>query len=402
MHNKLKYLYCLGFAFSMFTGGNAMGASLDYDLNQISQRVNTQIEQNIKLNRQIYDLIKIATISTIYSEQLFKDAVIDAIANKTNLLAIREALMQGAPYIGLSNTHKALIQLDIIAQELKINTDLNSSTNVNSTNRFAEGLKVQKQLFGQAIDTMHKNAKENEQLINVELLTAYCFGDFYTRLDLPLKTRELLTFVYIAALGAHNSQLQAHTIANLKIGNNKDMLLDVLKVMTPYLGFPRTLTALSVVNAVDTAALDSKTDEKQAALQAHAQTMVFPIGEKNDAYAQYFIGQSYLAPINTQGVGVYNVTFEPGCRNNWHIHKASNGGGQILICVSGEGYYQEWGKEAIKLKAGDSVYIAPNIKHWHGATQNSYFSHLAIEVPGSETSNVWLESVDDEHYLKLK
>lgn len=180
------------------------------------------------------------------------------------------------------------------------------------------------------------------------------------------------------------------------------MLLDVLKVMTPYLGFPRTLTALSVVNAVDTAALDSKTDEKQAALQAHAQTMVFPIGEKNDAYAQYFIGQSYLAPINTQGVGVYNVTFEPGCRNNWHIHKASNGGGQILICVSGEGYYQEWGKEAIKLKAGDSVYIAPNIKHWHGATQNSYFSHLAIEVPGSETSNVWLESVDDEHYLKLK
>lgn len=396
---KFKYLSYLAIASTIFTGGLAMGANMDYDLTLISQKVNSQIEQNIKLDREQYDLVKIATLSTIYSEKLFKDAVIDAIANKTSLLAIREAIMQGTPYIGLSNIQNALTQLDIIAKELKLNTDLNSSTSVKENTRFAEGLKVQKHLFGQAIDEIHKNAKDNEKLINVELLTAYCFGDFYTRYDLPLETRELLTFVYIAALGAHNSQLQAHTLANFKMGNDKNKLLDVLKVMTPYLGFPRTLTALSVVNSTDTA---TSTDTKEEALLNHAKSMVFPIGEKNDAYAKYFIGQSYLAPINTQGVGVYNVTFEPGCRNNWHVHKASSGGGQILICVAGEGYYQEWGKDAIKLKAGDSVYIAPGIKHWHGASADSYFSHLAIEVPGTDTANEWLESVDDEQYSKLK
>ena len=129
--------------------------------------------------------------------------------------------------------------------------------------------------------------------------------------------------------------------------------------------------------------------------------MVFPIGAPNDAFAQYFVGQSYLQPLSTSQVGVYNVTFEPGCRNNWHIHHADKGGGQILICVAGRGYYQEWGKEAQELHPGDVVNIPTGVKHWHGAAQDSWFSHLALEVPGENCANEWLETVSAETYGKL-
>ncbi len=129
---------------------------------------------------------------------------------------------------------------------------------------------------------------------------------------------------------------------------------------------------------------------------------VFPIGEKNDAFAQYFVGQSYLNMLTTQGVAIGNVTFEPGCRNNWHIHHAKRGGGQILLCTAGRGYYQEWGKEARELHPGDVVNIPPEVKHWHGAAPDSWFAHLAVEVPGEETSNEWLEPVSDAVYGKLK
>ena len=138
------------------------------------------------------------------------------------------------------------------------------------------------------------------------------------------------------------------------------------------------------------------------AMRAHAKEMVFPIGTPNNGFAQYFSGRSFLAPVSTSQVGIFNVTFEPGCRNNWHIHHAKNGGGQILVCVAGRGYYQEEGKEAIEMKPGDCIYIPAEVKHWHGAAADSWFSHLAVEVPGEETSNEWCEPVSDEEYGKLK
>ena len=138
------------------------------------------------------------------------------------------------------------------------------------------------------------------------------------------------------------------------------------------------------------------------AMRAHAKEMPFPIGQSNDGFAQYFSGKSFLAPVSTDQVGIFNVTFEPGCRNNWHIHHAKNGGGQILVCVAGRGYYQEEGKEAIEMKPGDCINIPPEVKHWHGAAPDSWFSHLAVEVPGEETSNEWCEPVSDEEYGKLK
>lgn len=129
---------------------------------------------------------------------------------------------------------------------------------------------------------------------------------------------------------------------------------------------------------------------------------VFPIGEPNDAYAQYFIGKSYLKCLSTEQVTMFNVTFEPSCRNNWHIHHAKSGGGQILVCVAGRGWYQEWGKEARELRPGDVVNIPQGVKHWHGAAKDCWFQHLAIEVPGEETSNEWCEPVEDSLYVQLK
>lgn len=128
---------------------------------------------------------------------------------------------------------------------------------------------------------------------------------------------------------------------------------------------------------------------------------VFPAGKPNDAYARYFTGQSYLNMLSTEQVPVGNVTFEPGCRNNWHIHKASSGGGQILICTAGEGWYQEQGKDAVSLVPGTVITIPAGVKHWHGAKSDSWFSHISVEVPGENTSNEWLEPVSDEEYQKL-
>ena len=129
---------------------------------------------------------------------------------------------------------------------------------------------------------------------------------------------------------------------------------------------------------------------------------VFPRGEENTAYSKYFVGQSYLNMLSVEQVVIGNVTFEPGCRNNWHIHHAKSGGGQILLCTAGRGYYQESGKEPGELKPGDVVNIPAEVKHWHGAAPDSWFSHVAVEVPGTETKNEWCEPVSDEDYRRLK
>ena len=135
-----------------------------------------------------------------------------------------------------------------------------------------------------------------------------------------------------------------------------------------------------------------------------ARENVFGLGAENTAYAKYFIGQSYLNPLTRPESGLFlaNVTFEPGCRNNWHIHHAAKGGGQILICTAGEGWYCEEGKEPVSLTPGTVITIPPEVKHWHGAKADSWFSHIAVEVPGVDARNEWCEPVSDEEYEKLK
>ena len=127
---------------------------------------------------------------------------------------------------------------------------------------------------------------------------------------------------------------------------------------------------------------------------------IFPQGGENTAYAQYFVGTSYLSILSKEQVFIGNVTFEPGCRNNWHIHRSTRGGGQILLVTAGRGWYQEWGKPAQELHPGDVVSIPPEVKHWHGAAPDSWFAHVAISIPGSKAE--WLEAVDEADYQKLK
>jgi quercetin dioxygenase-like cupin family protein len=134
------------------------------------------------------------------------------------------------------------------------------------------------------------------------------------------------------------------------------------------------------------------------------QQNVFGKGGENSAYAQYFIGKSFLNPLTDPKCGLFlaNVTFEPGCRNNWHIHHAKSGGGQMLVCTAGEGWYCEEGQEPVSLTPGTVIAIPANVRHWHGAKKDSWFSHIAFEIPGEDCSTEWCKPVGDEEYNKLK
>ena len=222
------------------------------------------------------------------------------------------------------------------------------------------------------------------------------FGENWSNQDIDHKTRCIITVVALMSSGVTDSSLRYHLENAKKAGVTKAEIAAVITHVAFYAGWPKGWAVFNIAKEVWTE--DSVTDAKSA----HENGMVFPIGAPNDAYAQYFVGQSYLSPVSTSQVGVFNVTFEPGCRNNWHIHNAAKGGGQILICVAGRGYYQEWGKDAIEMNPGDCINIPVGVKHWHGAAPDSWFSHLAIEVPGENGSNKWLEDVDAETYGKLK
>ncbi len=223
------------------------------------------------------------------------------------------------------------------------------------------------------------------------------FGENWNNGDIDLKTRCIITVVALMSSGITDSSLTYH-LENAKAhGVTKAEIAAIVTHVGFYAGWPKAW-------AVFRLALDvwDEKETEQTEKDKYQNTILFPIGEPNDAFAKYFIGQSYLSPVSKEQVGVFNVTFEPGCRNNWHIHNADKGGGQILICVGGRGYYCEWGKEAVEMKPGDCINIPAGVKHWHGAAPDSWFSHLAIEIPGENTSNEWLEPVDDAQYGNLK
>lgn len=223
------------------------------------------------------------------------------------------------------------------------------------------------------------------------------FGEVWSREDkLSLRDRSLVTVVALMAQGLTDSSFKYHLLSAKNNGITKTEIAEILTHAAFYAGWPKAWAAFRMATEVWT---DETVDDAKA---EHENSMVFPIGEPNDGFAQYFIGQSYLAPLSTSQVGIFNVTFEPGCRNNWHVHHADKGGGQILVCVAGRGYYQEWGKPAQELHPGDVVNIPVGVKHWHGAAPDSWFSHLAVEVPGENGSNEWLEPVTDEVYSTLK
>lgn len=219
--------------------------------------------------------------------------------------------------------------------------------------------------------------------------------------DIDLKTRSIITVVALMASGITDSSLKIHLQNAKNHGVTKKEIAVAITHVAVYAGWPKDWEVFNLVKEVWDANEGNLPYEDEA-MRAHAKEMVFPIGNPNDGFAKYFTGKSYLAPVSTSQVGIFNVTFEPGCRNNWHIHHAKSGGGQILVCVAGRGYYQEYGKEAVMMKPGDCINIPAEVKHWHGAAPDSWFSHLAVEVPGTETSNEWCEPVTDEEYSVLK
>ena len=203
-----------------------------------------------------------------------------------------------------------------------------------------------------------------------EYLKTHLFGDIFARDVLDWRTREIVTIAALAARPETAPQMKAHIAIGKVNGVTDAQAAEIVwRVQLP----------------------------RNPADLPHDWSPI-PVGEPNTAYSKYFIGNSYLHKLTLDQVPAFGVTFEPGCRNNWHIHHAKTGGGQMLIVTAGEGFYQEWGKPARRLKKGDTVNIPANVKHWHGAAPDSWFQHIALEVPGTEQSNEWCEPVDDKAY----
>lgn len=222
-----------------------------------------------------------------------------------------------------------------------------------------------------------------------ELNDDVLFGEVWSReSQLSLRDRSMITIAALFSAGLY-PQLKSHLMLGKEHGVTKEEAIEIATQLAFYCGWPKAWSTFPMI-----AEVWGEEDTKP--------NLAFPIGEPNTAFAQYFVGQSYLKPLTMEQVPTFNVTFEPGCRNNWHIHHADNGGGQLLICIYGKGWYQEWGKEARELYPGDVVNIPANVKHWHGAAKDSWFQHIAQEISGENTRTEWCEPVDDEQYNKLK
>ncbi len=222
------------------------------------------------------------------------------------------------------------------------------------------------------------------------------FGENWNNMDIDLKTRSILTVVALMSQGVTDNSIRYHIQNAKNHGVSQREMAAVITHTAFYAGWPHAWAVFNIAKEIY-AENDSAVSDKER----FQSEIMFPIGEPNP-YGDYFAGQSYLAPVSTEQIPIYNVTFEPACRNNWHIHHAKSGGGQMLICIGGRGWYQEYGKEPRELNPGDIVNIPAEVKHWHGAAKDSWFAHLAVEIQGEDSSTEWCEAVSDSEYGKLK
>lgn len=223
------------------------------------------------------------------------------------------------------------------------------------------------------------------------------FGENWNNQDLDLKTRSLITVIALISSGITDQSLTHHLTNAKDKGVTQPEIAAAITHAAFYVGWPKAWVAFRLAQTI----WETPTTSTPLTREEYQQQIFFPIGEPNEAFAAYFTGQSYLAEISNRQVLIHNVTFEPGCRNHWHKHSATSGGGQMLICVGGRGWYQERGKEPVELTPGSVVHVPANTEHWHGAAHNTWMSHLAFPVPGENTSNDWLEPVTDHEYNQL-
>lgn len=342
-------------------------------------------------------LVSIVSLTVQQSETLLAEQIYKALDSKVlSAEEILEAIYQCAPYSGLSRAADAAEVASAVFKRKGISVQANrQTTDGTSEDRFEKGVNAQISLFGEKFESIKTSGKDHVPLANY-FLSTNCFGDYYTHKGLNLNTRELLTMAILVNLGTE-PQLKAHIGANLAQGRTREYLEQIIYVCLPFCGYPRMLNAQTYLKEVSEAI--QKAPGKGLESLATSEK-IFPRGEKNP-FGKFFKGQSYLKRLNQKDISVANVTFEPECRNNWHIH---HDGGQLLIVTAGEGWLQFEGKPARKLRAGDAVYIPKDVKHWHGASKDSWFAHLSVEVPDPTATgkgNEWLEEVSDEAYDKL-
>ncbi len=343
-------------------------------------------------------LVSVVSLTAQQSKALLAEQIAKALEDKTlSAEEILEAIYQCAPYGGISRAADAAEVANSVFKRKGIRVQANRRTTDGSAeDRFEKGVNAQISLFGEKFGQIKKSGKDNVPLANYFLATN-CFGDYYTRKGIDLNTRELLTMAILVNLGTE-PQLKSHIGANLALGRSREYLEQIIYVCLPFCGYPRMLNAQACLKEVVEA--KSSAPEAKGLESLAISERIFPRGEKNP-FGKFFKGQSYLQRLNEKGVSVANVTFEPGCRNKWHIHRA---GGQLLVVTAGEGWLQFEGEPARKLRAGDVAYIPKDIKHWHGAVKDSWFAHLSVEIPDQTATgkgNEWLEDVSDEAYNRL-
>ena len=357
----------------------------------IGSNIKAQKTMDNILNEKQQNLIAVAAFEAKGDLDGLKTAVNKALDAKVTVNEVKEALSQLYAYTGFPRSLNGLGVLQTVLKERGekgvADVEGKDATPMKPDyNALKEGTERQTKLCG-GKPYNYTFAPSTDYY-----LKAHLFGDIFARDVLTYAERELVTVSALASMEGVEPQLKAHVRGALNMGVKKEEIKALPQVLAERVGEVESYRAKKAVAEHFGEMLQ---DVKPFA------GMSFPKGEPNTAYAKYFIGNSYLAPLLKETLPMSNVTFEPRCRNNWHIHHKAS---QILICVGGEGWYQEWGKPARKLHAGDVVNIAPEVKHWHGATADSWFQHIAVHVPvgdPKEASNEWLEPVSDEDYNKL-
>ncbi len=354
--------------------------------------INVNANDMNQMDKKLQSIVAVAAHEATGNLVALESAVDEALQSGLTVSELKEELSQLYAYTGFPRSLNALGVLQKVVakrggKNLPVELGEEPARFKPGYNALKQGTEVQTRLTGgQPFTYSYCEATDY-------YLKAHLFGDIFASPVLTAAQRELATIGALSALEAVEPQLVAHVSGSRNMGVTDDQLRQLPQVLAAKVGAD---AAYRVQCAVANVLVDS-------ALAAECKTpaeLPFEAGEPNTAYAKYFIGNSYLASL-ASGDGklpVHNVTFEPKCRNNWHVH---HGGGQILICVAGRGWYQEWGKPARELHVGDVVDIPADVKHWHGAARDSWFQHIALEVPGEDKSNEWLEPVTDEEYNKL-
>lgn len=351
--------------------------------------IKAQNNMNEVLTEKQQALIAVAAFEAQGNLSALKEAVDAALDAKLTVNEIKESLSQLYAYTGFPRSLNGLGTLQTVLADRK-SRGITDEEGPDATPLPAEydalkqGTDVQTRLCGGNAFT-YQFAPQTDYY-----LKAHLFGDIFARDVLSYADREIVTVSALAAMQGVEPQLAAHVSGAKNMGVSEAQLRALPDVLAARVGDGPAYRARKAVLAF---LGETSTEGKPV------ENMMFPKGEPNVAYAKYFIGNSYLAPLTSDGVPMSNVTFEPHCRNNWHIHHK---GGQILVCVGGEGWYQEWGKPAQRLRPGNVVNIPAEVKHWHGATAGAWFQHIAIAVPAEGATSEWLEPVDDEAYDKLE